>query len=98
MTITPKPNPKYDAHKPKPSTVSIGVSIASKEQEELEYGYLTPAKTACVFMEIPYEKAYLKCGGCDYKYVKQKLKELGWGASFSIMSVWICETPPKDYI
>lgn len=88
----------YNIKETKPTVVNIGVSICSKEQEELEYGYLTPAKTACVFMEIPYEKAYTLKGGCDYNYVREKLRELGWGNSFSIMSVWVCEEPPKDYI
>ena len=84
----------YDINKdPKPTYVELGISLASRSHYETDDGYLVPCKTAVVFLTVPYSIAYTAKGGCDYNYLKTKLKEKGWGAAFTIMSVWATVSP-----
>ena len=85
----------YDVNKnPKPTTVELGVEIATRAQEEYQQfdgsSYYVPMHTKIIFLHIPYEKAFLKCGGTDYKYVAEQLAQQGFStAMWTVKSCWL---------
>lgn len=82
---------KYDPHKDnRPATVSIGCEIATRAQIETDCHRLVPVDTKVIhFDDIPRSRVYLSCGGTDYNYIAQRLKEKGYGSSWCIKSVWV---------
>ncbi len=89
MTTYQPYNPNKDT---RPSIISIGCEIATRAQEEYEYGYLTPIKTKIVFLDVPRDAVFSKKGGCDYNTVAALLQKQGYSrAMWCLKSVWICQ-------
>ena len=84
--------PIYNANKDDISPiVSIGCEIATRAQIETDCHRLVPVDTKVIhFDDLPREVVYLPCGGTDYKYITQRLKEKGYGSSWTLKSVWVC--------
>lgn len=89
MTTYQPYNPNKDT---RPSIVSIGCEIATRAQEEYEYGHLIPIKTQIVFLDVPRDVVFTKKGGCDYNYIATLLQQQGYSrAMWTIKSIWECQ-------
>ena len=86
MTSYKPYNPNKDTRL---SIVSIGCEIATRAQEEYEFGHLIPIKTQIVFLGFPREVVFTKNGRCDYNTVAALLQKQGYPRSlWTIKSIW----------
>ena len=84
-------DPNYD---PRPSTVSIGVSLITVETDTIiqdERAIMIPVDNDIVYLTVPREIIHLLGGGASYNIIADLLETQGYlRRHWQIMSVWEC--------
>ena len=84
-------DPNYD---PRPSTVSIGVSLITVETDTMiqdNRAVELPVDDEIVYLTVPREIVYLPSGGASYDIIADILEAEGYlRKHWQIMSVWSC--------
>lgn len=93
MTTYQPYNPNRDT---RPTIVSIGCEIATRQMEQYDMGHgevaYIPIKTQIVFLDVPREVAFTEKGDCDYNHIAVLLQNKGYPRSlWTIRSIWECQ-------
>lgn len=94
-----KPIYSVDNNPPHPKTVTVGVTLITKEVDDLIIDgrhVQVPVDDEVVYTSVPYEVAHLPNGGSDWNAIAELLEQEGYlRKHWQIQSVWI---PVPDHV
>ena len=90
-------DPNYD---PRPSTVSIGVSLITVETDSFiqdDRHVEIPVDDDIVYLTVPREIVHLPCGGASYDIIADILDRQGYPKKWwKISHIWTCVSPEEE--